>query len=184
MRIGIDVDGVLADTLHAILSQLNSSWDITKGWYGGLSAEDYDAVWEKAKGIENFWAGMGSLLDTETISVLRAVILTHDVWFITNRFETLGASPLKQTKFWLYAEAEVQSPNVVIAKDKGPVAAVLNLDAFVDDNPINCTDVLAARPNAHVFLADAAHNQTFKDERIPRVKDLKEFLKLILSEVF
>ena len=42
----------------------------------------------------------------------------------------------------------------------------------------------AQRVKPHVFLADSSHNQPFKDERIPRVKDLKMFLKIILSEVF
>ena len=49
MKIGIDVDGVLADTLHSILTQLNPTWDIAKGWKGGLSDKDYDACGRKQR---------------------------------------------------------------------------------------------------------------------------------------
>lgn len=91
-------------------------------------------------------------------------------------------SPLKQTKYWLYVNALVQSPNVLIAKDKGAVAKMLQLDAFFDDRPKNCVDVLEAMPNALVILCDCMHNQDFSDPRIPRLNDLKEFLNLILEE--
>jgi hypothetical protein len=88
---------------------------------------------------------------------------------------------MKQTKYWLYTNFLIHSPNVLIAKDKGPAASVLQLDAFLDDRPKNCTDVLVARPTARVYLCDSSHNKSFNDPRIPRVKDLKEFLKIILE---
>ena len=185
MKIGIDVDGVMADTLHAILTQLNPAWDITKGWQGGLSKEEYAEVWNKAKSIRNFWAHLNtvSTIDQETVELLSVALMWHDVWFITNRFETVGTSPMKQTKYWLYGHMNVQSPNVIVAEKKGPVAVVLKLDAFIDDNQVNCIDVLTAQPGVKVYLHTLPHNQEFNDPRIPRVKNLKEFLKLILEEI-
>ena len=183
MKIGIDVDGVIADTLHAILTQLNSSWDITKGWKGGLSDKDYDAVWEKAKTIQNFWGHLRTEVnvDNETCALLRRVVCLHDVWFITNRFATLvGTSPMKQTKYWLYTRIGIASPNVLVASKKGPVAQILGLDAFIDDNLQNCIDVQAARPTAKVFLCTMQHNADMETST-PRMKDLKEFLKFILE---
>jgi 5'(3')-deoxyribonucleotidase len=142
------------------------------------------AAWKKAATVPSLWANLEPLdsFDEETKQLLRSVITNNDVFFVTNRFDTPGRSPMKQTKAWFYIHAHVLSPNVLIAKDKGPMATVLQLDAFIDDRPKNCTDVLEARPNAQVYLADSSHNQNFSDPRIPRVKDLKEFLKIILEE--
>ena len=183
MKIGIDVDGVLADTLHSILTQLNPTWDIAKGWKGGLSDKDYDAVWEKAKTIQNFWAHLQTEVnvDNQTCALLKHVLCLHDVWFITNRFETKGTSPMKQTKYWLHSYIGVESPNVIVAKDKGPVATILGLDYFIDDNLQNCIDVQTARPTAKVFLCSMPHNADMETST-PRMKDLKEFLKFILME--
>lgn len=155
-------------------------------WEGSnlqMSAEEYKQFWTKSATIPNFWFKIEPLpsFDYDTIMLLRELIYRHDVFFVTNRYATPGPSPMKQTKHWFYVNAQIHSPNVLIAKDKGPMAAVLELDAFIDDRPKNCTDVLAARPNARVYLCDSSHNKTFNDPRIPRVKDLKEFLKLMLE---
>lgn len=150
-----------------------------------VTEAELKAAWQASAEIENFWAHLEPLpcLDAEAIELLAYVNMLHDVYFVTNRYATLGTSPMKQTKRWLTIHAGINSPNVMIAKDKGPMASVLELDAFIDDRPKNCTDVLKARPNAKVFLADSSHNQTFIDENIPRVKDLKTFLKIVLSGV-
>jgi hypothetical protein len=156
-----------------------------------VSKEEMAAAWVKAADTNNLWAKLEPLpsFDYDTIMLLRELIYRHDVFFVTNRFETPGASPMKQTKHWFYVNAQIHSPNVLIAKDKGPMAAVLQLDAFIDDKPQNCLDVLGARPTARVYLADSSHNKTFVSDWnearqqpfIPRVADLKEFLKIILE---
>ena len=181
MRIGIDMDSVVTDTLSAV-QKVNPKWS-GESWDGGCTPADYNATWEAVGKVENFWSTLDPMptCDAMTITLLKLAIQYHDVWFVTNRFETPGTSPMKQTKYWLYTNFLIHSPNVLIAKDKGPAASVLQLDAFLDDRPKNCTDVLAARPTARVYLCDSSHNKTFNDPRIPRVKDLKEFLKLILE---
>jgi hypothetical protein len=156
-----------------------------------VSKEEMAAAWVKAADTNNLWAKLEPLpsFDYDTIMLLRELIYRHDVFFVTNRFETPGASPMKQTKHWFYVNAQIHSPNVLIAKDKGPMASVLQLDAFIDDRPKNCLDVLGARPSARVYLADSSHNKTFVSDWnearqqpfIPRVADLKEFLKIILE---
>jgi hypothetical protein len=195
MKIGIDVDDVCTNfqkrfvaLLHEMygrppLSTAPSDWE----WSNcQVTKEEMGAAWAKAATVFNLWQDLEPLpaFDNETRDYLLEVVRKHDVYFVTNRFPTPGASPMKQTKAWFWFCAGINSPNVMIAKDKGPMASVLELDAFIDDRPKNCLDVLAARPKAHVFLADSSHNKTFNDPNIPRVKDLKTFLKVILSEVF
>jgi 5'(3')-deoxyribonucleotidase len=192
VKIGIDVDDVCANFQKRFVALLNQMYGRTSldtqpvdwDWSNcNVTPEEMSAAWKAAASIKNLWSSLETLpsFDEETKQLLRDVIQLHDVFFVTNRFPTPGASPMKQTKYWFYVNAFIQSPNVLIAKDKGPMASVLELDAFIDDRPKNCTDVLAARPTAKVYLCDSSHNQQFSDPRIPRVKDLNEFLKLILE---
>lgn len=192
MRIGIDCDDVCCDFQSSYVALLNRIFGKPPlgtapiDWEGSnlqLNAEETARSWAEVAKVKNFWSTLAPLpsFDTETIRLLQTALTLHDVFFVTNRFETPGASPLKQTKYWLYINAYIQAPNVLIAKDKGPMASVLQLDAFIDDRPKNCIDVLAARPACKIYLADSSHNQAFNDPRFPRVKDLKEFLKLILE---
>ena len=192
MRIGIDVDDVCANFQKRFIAHLHEMYGrppldtspIDWDWSNcQVTKEETAAAWKKSEGITNFWFKIEPLpsFDYETIMLLRELIYRHDVFFVTNRYETPGPSPMKQTKHWFYVNAQIHSPNVLISKDKGPMAAVLQLDAFIDDRPKNCLDVLAARSDARVYLCDSSHNKHFNDPRIPRVKDLKEFLKIILE---
>ena len=69
---------------------------------------------------------------------------------------------------------------VIVTKNKGEVCRALELDAFIDDKPSNCEDVVneVIRP-IKVFLHDASHNQGFIGRDIRRVKDLSEFFQRI-----
>ena len=200
MKIGIDMDDVCADFQSSYVELLNKLYGRPPigtapiDWEGSnlmLSAEETKQSWLEVAKVHNFWAKLKPLpsFDVETVELLMETHVRHDVWFITNRFETPGVSPLKQTKYWLNRETLMKTPNVLIANEKGPVASVLQLDAFIDNRPKNCLDVLGARPTARVYLADSSHNKTFVSDWnearqqpfIPRVKDLKEFLKIMLE---
>lgn len=192
MKIGIDMDDVCADFQTSYVTLLNKLFGkpplgtAPTDWAGSnlqLTFEETAQSWAEVAKVKNFWSSLKPLatFDAETIRLLHTLVQEHDVFFVTNRFDTPGASPMKQTKYWLYVNAYIQAPNVLIAKDKGPMASVLQLDAFIDDRPKNLIDVLEARPKAKIYLADSSHNQDFNDPRFPRVRDLKEFLKLILE---
>ena len=200
MRIGIDVDDVCSNFQKKFVALLIEMYGrpsldtapIDWDWSNCcVTKSEMKEAWVKAALTHNLWTKLERLpsFDVETVELLMETHVRHDVWFITNRFDTPGVSPLKQTKYWLNRETLMKTPNVLIAKDKGPVASVLQLDAFIDDKPQNCLDVLATRPTARVFLADSSHNKTFVSDWnearqqpfIPRVADLKEFLKLMLE---
>ena len=192
MKIGIDMDDVLCnfqkkevEIMHAMygrppLGTMPIDWE---GSNLQVTPDEYKAFWTEATTVWNLWEFLEPLpsFDHDTKRLLYSTNARHDVFFVTNRFPTLGKTPMKQTKAWLHNVAGILQPNVMLAKDKGPMASVLELDAFLDDRPKNCLDVLAARPAARVYLCNSSHNQPFSDPRIPRVKDLKEFLNLILE---
>jgi hypothetical protein len=181
MKIGIDVDGVLSDTLVAIHRKF-PGWDTSKGWYGGFTKEQFDAVWNDAKNTENFWLCIPVVqgLSRRLMIDLNEV---HDLYFITDRFDTKGSSAARQTKDWLDFEVlRGRTPaGVIVAKNKGPVAAALGLDMFIDDKPDNCVDVINAVPSCRVYLCSLPHNLSFANGDIPRVADFNEFAKLILE---
>jgi 5'(3')-deoxyribonucleotidase len=192
MKLGIDMDDVLCDFQKRFVALLHGMYGrppintapIDWNWSNcEVSAEEMKAAWAKAATVRNLWAYLEPLpsFDYETVLLLQDANSRHDLFFVTNRFDTPGLSPTKQTKAWLVNSAHIDMPSVFIAKDKGPMAQVLELDAFIDDRPKNVLDVIAARPSARVYLCDSSHNKDFNDPRVPRVKDLKEFLKLILE---
>lgn len=181
MKIGIDMDDVLTDALSGVL-KVNPKWDGTR-WDGGLTVEECAVTWESVAKVHNFWARLKPLpnFDLETEELLYQAHTKYDVYFVTNRFATPGVSPLKQTKYWIGTHTNIKGPNVIIAKDKGPVATLLQLDYFFDDRPKNCQEVLAAMPYCSVFLCDASHNQAFSSPLITRLANLKEFLKIVME---
>ena len=183
MKIGIDVDGVLSDTLVAIHRKF-PEWDTSKGWYGGFTKEQFDAVWADAKNEENFWL---TIPVVQGLSHRLMVDLNdaHDLYFITDRFDTKGLSATRQTVDWIAYYLVGRPPaGVIVAKKKGPVAAALGLAAFLDDKPENCLDVCDAVPNCRVYLCTLPHNLSYKQidgNYLPRVADFNEFAKLILE---
>ena len=157
MKIGIDVDDVCANFQKKFVALLHEMYGrpslgtapVDWQWSNcQVTPSELKAGWVKAAQIQNLWLDLEPLpsFDDETTALLLAVVQLHDVFFVTNRFDTPGASPMKQTKAWFYYHAAIDSPNVLIAGDKGPMAAVLQLDAFIDDRPKNCIDVKVARP--------------------------------------
>jgi 5'(3')-deoxyribonucleotidase len=182
MRIGIDVDSVLSDTLVAIHRKF-PGWDTSKGWYGGFTKEQFDAVWADAKNQKNFWLTIPAVkcLDYARLSTLNAL---HDLYFITDRFDTVGGSAVKQTKTWLKECLGLGTPaGVIVTKYKGAAASVLELDYFIDDKPENCFSVHKAWPKCKVYLCTLPHNASHADEPfLPRIADFNTFAKMILKE--
>lgn len=181
MRIGIDVDGVLSDTLVAIHRKFKG-WDTTKGWYGGFTKEEFDAVWADAKNTHNFWMDI-PVVQRFNHRLMIDLNSRHDLYFITDRFDTVGGSAVRQTLDWISFNllAGYRSAGVIVAKNKGPVAASIGLDMFIDDKPENCLEVESSAPSCKVYLCTLPHNLSYTGKPIPRVENFNAFAKLILE---
>jgi beta-phosphoglucomutase-like phosphatase (HAD superfamily) len=166
VRIGFDLDGVLADmdsAVAAVAERLFGAGSVP------LSSDDLDPeeddgnthterapegpaaaqpsrgreIWREIRGTENFWE---TLEETESGAVARLAALADErrweVVFITQRPPTTGATTQRQSQRWLAALGFAYPSVCVVSVSRGKVAAALDLDIVVDDRPENCLDVV------------------------------------------
>ncbi len=168
LRIGIDLDGVLAD-MHAALaahadrlfgpvptapeakpvgdaqasvapeSQSDKSpLQLNRR----LTARQHRLLWRHVRRIDNFW----ELLDeTEPGIVTRLNALASERrWetiFLTKRPLTAGSTAQVQSQRWLAAKGFDLPSVYVVNGSRGLIAHSLALDVVVDDRPENCLDI-------------------------------------------
>ena len=190
MRIGIDMDGVLGDFTHSFLEvsrhilgkpdvgSVPSNWDFTNL----LSKEEMNKTWDAVKNTRNFWLNLRREKGV-TSQRLRDLAKNNDLIFITARAHTKGYSVQQQSAAWLALEFGLKWPTVIEEYNKGPLAAALHLDYFVDDRPSNCLEIQSAVPTCSVFLRSLLHNEDFQAPKsLPRVKDFNEFADIIMEK--
>lgn len=183
MRIGLDVDGVLADFTggaRKILKSLfdkpsddmvQTSWDFDSL---GITPEENARLWSVIRATPNWW---GTLNRLEGSYSLGAAYLKHELFFVTSRMDTGGVSATKQTANWLHNVHGIEYPTVIVSFDKGPIIRDLALDYFIDDRDVNLYNCRKHHPDCKVYLKDMSYNQHVQD--ISRVKDVNDFLRRI-----
>ena len=171
LRIGCDLDGVLADMEAALVREAeklfgarpkggesrrqsldaSSMGDIVPPEVADnaplqhelqLSDRERRALWRHVRSIEDFWE---SLDETEPGIVRKLASLAAarrwEIIFLTRRPTTSGDTAQLQSQRWL-VEKGFPLPSVyVVTASRGLIAAGLTLDIVVDDTPENCVDV-------------------------------------------
>ena len=208
IRIGIDLDGVLVDFSSEFYKMARKmygdrmpvgikqseirAWSF-HDWYP-ITKEEEREVFQALAKVENFWF-TPKPLDMDALDALRALVSEHrdqvDIYFITNRLVTEGETVLNQTIAWLQ-KFDWNAPQVMVTKDKGKMAKVLELDYFIDDNLDNVEDVysnyasypIGGGERCKVYTLDYLYNRggVYAD-RIKRVKSLFEFIADIIEEL-
>jgi uncharacterized HAD superfamily protein len=108
---------------------------------------------------------------------------TNDLIFITARAHTKGYSVQQQSAAWLALEFGLKWPTVVEEEHKGPIAAALHLDYFIDDRPQNCLEIMKAVPGCKCFLKTLPHNKDYEaPKNMPRVDTFNEFAEIVFKE--
>lgn len=153
MKIGFDVDGVLADFSTAFVQQylrvtgknLFQPGDAEDApcWngdlYRGYTKEEASQVWAAVIASPDFWLNLPALSGADTVAMVIADLeRRHDIYFVTSR---VGETAKKQTEKWLYHMLGTPKPTVLISSQKGFCAAALKLDVYIDDNYHNVLDV-------------------------------------------
>jgi hypothetical protein len=166
LRLGFDMDGVVADMNAALLREsllLFPDMDVDREQVrlapadaGAAELDPAEVVpsslhlttrqqrqlWDTVKGIENFWE---TLDETEPGIVARiaetARVRRWEVIFLTSRPSTAGDIVQLQSQRWL-RRFGFDLPSVfVVSTSRGRIANALELDVVVDDRPENCLDV-------------------------------------------
>jgi 5'(3')-deoxyribonucleotidase len=115
-----------------------------------------DRVWRAIESTPNFWTTLKPL-ENGVIERLYQLTGEHnwEVFFITQRPATAGATVQWQTHKWL-VEQGFSTPSVIpLSGGRGKCAAALQLDYLVDDTPQNCVDVLSDSSARAILLVDA-----------------------------
>jgi hypothetical protein len=189
LRIGFDMDGVLADFSgafreHAIRlfgpSKLDTARSEDRDERRGVgdpeeeeerqakaqaqaqrdSRRREDEVWEAIESTPDFWTTLKPL-DERAVPRIHELMLRHrwEVFFITQRPFTAGETVQRQTQRWLVAQGFDLPSVLVLHGSRGVAAAALRLDYHVDDRPQNCVDV-SVDSNARTILIVPQSNQT------------------------
>jgi len=176
LKIALDVDGVLADVMHAWLSYNNrirstitkseiSEWDFWKRY----DINKFDFYEE----LSMCWKSWETVPPTENNISLASKELSKlgTVDIVTARED----STHDNVKNWLKMH-NVTFRNY-IGVVEGTKKATLDYDIFIDDSPINAQSILAAGKS--VILYNQPWNLGFPDVRARRIFKLKDAASII-----
>ena len=171
LRIGFDMDGVLADFASAYRDvelrlfpeeeagrpdeperqeQEEAKADAQAAASPRAARRRRDAIWKKSEETANFWTTLKPI-DPAAVRRIHELMLRHrwEVFFLTQRPATDGETVQRQTQRWLVEQGFDLPSVLVIGGSRGAAAGALRLNYHVDDSAQNCIDVLAdsqARP--------------------------------------
>jgi hypothetical protein len=161
LRIGFDLDGVVADfrtgfldvarkTLgHAAIQRPSSPLPDVDA----VSATDAKRVWKVITDTPNWWLGLAPY-EPAQISRLYQYARQHrwEVSFLTSRIPTAGDSVQLQSQAWLEAHGFYLPAVVTVPGSRGEIANALRLDVIIDDQFLNCLEVLGASQTKTILI--------------------------------
>ncbi len=152
LRVGFDLDGVLADMSAALQREeqrLFGAPDVAVSAEAprearSLTAAQHERLWREVAAIENFWQTLPEV-EPGAIAALaaRARFERWEVIFLTSRPETAGDTAQLQTQRWLDVNGFDLPSVFVVSGSRGKIADALDLDVVIDDLPENAMDVLS-----------------------------------------
>ena len=208
VRIGFDMDGVLADFATAFR-------DVETRLFGASSAiaapapeveaqheesagsaqsepasgtpremrRRRDAIWSAIHDTPDFWTTLKPH-DPDAVRRIHDMMIRYgwEVFFITQRPSTLGETVQRQTQRWLHRQGFDLPSVLVISGSRGAAAGALRIDYHVDDSPQNCLDVVSdsrARPILIVPEPDEVTENSAKRLKIAVARSIGEALNAL-----
>jgi deoxypyrimidine-specific 5' nucleotidase type C protein (NT5C) len=157
LRLGIDIDGVLADFRNAfretareclrreVLSDALSD--------NTLSHVDIDRVWNHIARRPNWWMTLRAY-EPAAIANLYALARSNrwEVCFLTKRPASAGDSVQFQTQWWLEQQGFYLPAVITVPGSRGDLANALRLDLAIDDQFVNCAEIIGAGPTKALLM--------------------------------
>ena len=199
LRIGFDMDGVLADFKTAyqsvearlfgsasstepespeqreIADESDAADDVEadpRVTFSSLVQERKrrDLIWREIRRTSDFWATLPPI-DPGAVRRIHTAMLRHgwEVFFITQRPWTAGEPVQRQTQHWLVAQGYDLPSVLVLDGSRGRAAGALRLQFHVDDSPKNCVDVLADSTAKPLLLVPDGNPEALASARQLRI---------------
>jgi uncharacterized HAD superfamily protein len=174
MRLGFDIDGVLAQVFPAMArafvevtgrdaflpDDLPEPTKYNIHLARGYTMEEGRRVWDTVAQSDEWWFNLPAFPEVYGLSMhFDDLCDDHEVYFITAR---RGRQVKAQTEGWLSYNLAILRPTVLIVghHEKGNVAKALSLDAYIEDNLDNAVDVIRRSPITRTFLVNRRYNQS------------------------
>jgi 5' nucleotidase, deoxy (Pyrimidine), cytosolic type C protein (NT5C) len=175
LRIGFDMDGVVADFATAFQDIETRLFGHRNGQAPDQPEDEEqrpdrqlsetrrrrDQVWDEIRKTPDFWMTLRPL-GNESVRRIHSLMLAHrwEVFFITQRPSTAGDTVQRQTQRWL-VEHGFDLPSVLpIAGSRGTAAASFRLDYHVDDTVQHCLDVIADSSAKAILVSSNARENS------------------------
>jgi hypothetical protein len=193
LRIGFDIDGVVADFRTAFLdaaAKLLGRGAIHRPTapmpdFNAVSASDAKRVWRVITETPNWWLGLAPY---EPAQIARLYQLARrfrwEVSFLTSRIPTTGDSVQFQSQAWLESHGFYMPAVVTVPGSRGEIANALRLDVVVDDQLLNCLEVVGASQTKAMLLlqvGDAELEKQATERGIGTVHRLEEVIEVLLQ---
>jgi hypothetical protein len=156
LRLGIDVDGVLADFRSAFRALAERELGTAPGDVEAeLSKPDVERLWRSVAAATNWWLDVPAY-EPDQISRLysQARRGRWEVFFMTSRPASAGDTVQLQTQVWLERQG-FYLPAVLTAAAgaRGELARSLRLDLAMDDRVVNCMEIISASNSKALLVA-------------------------------
>jgi hypothetical protein len=166
LRLGIDVDGVVADFRTAFRSLAERELGIAANDVeADLSKADVERLWRKVALSTNWWLDVPP---HEPAQIARLYAQARrgrwEIFFLTSRPASAGDCVQLQTQVWLerlgfFLPSVLTTP----AGARGEVARSLRLDLAMDDRIVNCMEIISASNAKALLIARGAAEEKFRE---------------------
>ena len=190
LRVGFDIDGVVADfrsafrqTAEQLLKRRVSDTVSAEHTPPSLSPADVRHVWEHIAKTHNWWMEVPAYEPAQIAHLYGLMRATGwEVVFMTKRPASAGDSVQFQTQWWLERYGFYLPAVVTVPGSRGDIANGLRLDLVIDDQIINCAEVIGAGSTKAVVMlrdTDKAARAHALDRGIGVVSSLSEAITVM-----
>lgn len=192
LRVGFDLDGVIADFRTAFQDAAVGA-GVARGSDGTasptndpLSSRDIKAIWDHVKRTPNWWT---SLEPYEPGQLARLYALARrckwEVVFMTRRPATDGDPVQFQSQCWLEQHGFLLPAVVTVPGSRGELANALRLDVAIDDQLLNCVDIVGSSTARTLLLLRNARDPSAQETAMSRgigvVATVKEAIDVVVQ---